>query len=675
MMSERLHRMYELTRTHFYRKYRRAALTGAKLGRIAVGETPCQRAAKLFHTRLEAEEPVIIPGDRFFFTRSREGKYIEVQEGRGIENLTADWELLLTQGVSGRLDAVRRKLAEPEISGESVDFLTAAASMLEDVAAFAGRYAEAAEKSGDAEGAALLRKVPLQPAQTLYEALQSLFFLFSMFHLSGVTLQGLGRMDQYLEPFYTNGLRRGEFNREEAAELFAEFFMMLNRDCDLYSMVQQGDDGESLMLGGCRRDGSDGVNDLTLLLLEVAYDVSMINPKINLRIDSHTPVEILKAGVRLTRRGLGFPQYSNDEVVIPALVKFGYPLEEARDYTVAACWEFVIKDGRDIPNFCLVNLALAADRAIRTALRKNLSFEELLAELKPAIRAQLPPLPEKTVLLPNPLFSAFSGRCIERGLDLHQGGGSHYHFGTLGAGSSTAADSLAAVKKWVYEEQNIAPARLLTALEKNFQGEEELVKQLKDAPKTGDNTPESNMLLQRLFDDYADVLAEIPDNGLGGRLRPGTGSASGYVVLTQTDCPLRVHATADGRRDGEFISSSLSPAPGVRVAGVLSILQTYGQLNYTRLCNGGPITLEFAPVYFRNSEAIEKTAEFLRAFVRSGCQQLQMNVLDRELLQEAQRHPEQHRDLIVRVWGWSGYFVELDKTFQDQIIGRQAYGA
>ncbi len=670
MMSNRLHEMYEKTRAHDYRKFRRMPLPVKELPDLS----PCRAAAEAFLAGVAMEEPVIVPGDRFFFTRTLSGKAVPPQGGIRIENITADWNLLLSRGLTGRMEAARKKLAEPGISAGSVDFLASSIAMMEAVAAFSERYAEAAELAGDAAGAALLRKVPLHPAATLHEALQSVFFLFSMLHLSAVTLQGLGRMDQYLEPYYTRDLAEGRLDRAGAGELLAEFFMMLNRDGDLYGMAQQGDDGESLMLGGSRRNGSGGCNDLTLLLLETAYEVSMINPKINLRVDSHTPEAILRAGVKLTGRGLGFPQYCNDEVVIPALVKFGYPLEDARDYTVAACWEFVVGDGRDIPNRFWINLALAADRAIRTALRENLSFDQLLERIKPEIRAQVPELPARPLLFPNPLFSALSGQCLERGRDLHDGGGSHYHFGCLGCGASTAADSLAAVKKWVYDERRIAPASLLKALEDNFEGDEELVKLLKDAPKTGGDDPESNRFLQLVFNSLADVLEGIGDNGLGGRIRPGTGSAQGYAVLTQTDHPLRVHATADGRRDGEYISSSLAPAPGVRAPGALSILRTFGKLDYGRLCNGGPVTLEFAPAYFRGPEAPAKTAELIRAFVRSGCQQLQMNVLDRELLLEAQRRPELHRDLIVRVWGWSGYFVELDRIYQDQIVGRQAYG-
>jgi formate C-acetyltransferase len=668
MLSGRLQEMREKTRERFYNTRRRPPLGEDEVD--LTGLSPYRAAAELFVRRCRCETPTVFPGERFSFTRTQ-GK-IRYRKTR-IENLTADWELVLEQGVEGRLAVARERLASVAPESESADFLRSSISMLEAVLELAERYAAAADDCGETDTAALLRRVPRHPARTLHEALQSMFFMFSMFHLAGVTLQGWGRMDQYLEPYYRRDFAEHRLTRAEAGELLAEFFIMANRENDIYGMVQQGDDGESLMLGGCRRDGSSAVNDLTLLILETSCDVSMINPKINLRIDSHTPEYILEAGVRLTGRGLGFPQYCNDEVVIPSLVNFGYPLEDARDYTVAACWEFVVKNGRDIPNNMAVNLALAADRAIRRALGEHADFDALLSYIAPAIREQIEmPEPE---LLPNPLFSAFSGRCLERGCDLHAGGGDHLNFGCHGCGSSTAADSLAAVKKWVYDRKEVSPEELLHALETDFRDDGSLRKKMQDAPKTGNDDPETDGYLKFIFDTFADELAKLGKNRFGGRIRPGTGSAQFYVLMTRTDRKFRLGTTADGRRDGEFISSSLAPAPGVRADGIFSILKTYGKLDYRKLCNGGPITLEFAPAYFRNPEAREKTVGFLRAFVNSGCQQIQMNVLDRATLLDAQAHPERHRDLIVRVWGWSGYFVELSKDYQDQIIGRTAYGA
>ncbi|MBR2344302.1 MAG: hypothetical protein IKA71_00765 [Lentisphaeria bacterium] len=674
-MNERVSDIYEKTRNGFYRRYRREQIPAETIAGFYHSMPPYMAVAKALKTILQLETPVIIPGEKFYFTRTLRGNAIPPPEaGRRVENLTPDWEILLRDGVEKRLELIRAQLEKPDPDPESIEFLLSAHEMLSDVITFAGRYADAADAAGNKEAAKMLHKIPASPPENMHEALQAIFFMFSILHLTGCTLQGFGRMDQYLYPFYQHDLDSGLLTRQEAGELLEEFFIMLNRENDLYGMLQRGDDGESLMLGGCKTDGSDAVNDLTLLILETAEKTAMINPKINLRVNTATAEHILRAGLRLAKRGLGFPQYCNDEVVIPALVKFGYPLEAARDYTVAACWEFVVKDGRDIPNCASVNLALAADNAIRTAMREKQSFEQLLENVKAAIRQQVPrPFPK---LLPNPLFSAFSGKCLERARDIHDGGGTHYHYGIHGCASSTAADSLAAVKKLVFDDKKIAPEILLAALENNFDGYQEVRQLLQTAPKTGNDEQLSNAMLNFIFNAFADAIAEVPPDARGGRIRPGTGAAQNYVMMTQfPDHPYYLRATADGRKEGEFFSSSLSPAPGVRANGILSIFRTYGKLPYEKLCNGGPITLELSPAYFRNPDALDRGIQIIRAFVLSGCQQLQMNLLDRETLLDAQKNPEKHRDLIVRVWGWSGYFTELDKAFQDQIIAREAYGA
>jgi len=686
MLSMRLQAMREKTRSGTYRQHRTSSIDFHAVEEECASLPRYRAAARQFSRVLDAETPVIVPGERFQFTRSlgcqiptfpgAEDRRLRARFGI-LENLSPDWELLLRDGLSGRIAAARKKLETVAPESESAEFLRAAILSLENVAEFAGRYADKAESAGEPALAALLRRVPQSPAKTLHEALQSVYFLSAMIRLSGAIHVGFARIDRYLLPFYRADLAAGRQTRESAAELFAEFFLMLNRDNDLFHGMQPGDNGQSMMLGGCSPDGEPADNELTELLLEVSADLAMIEPKLNLRVSSRTSPEVLRAAARLSGCGLGFPQYCNDEVVIPGLAAFGYPLENARGYTVAACWEFVTKNGRDVPNIYSMNLPLAVDRAIRNGLRQKESYRQILdrvpGEIRTLFREEQANIRDP-FFLPNPLFSSFCGECLNRGKDLHFGGGDHFHYGCHGCGSSSAADSLAAVGKLVFEEKTVAPEELLEALEHNFEGFEALRERLReDGPKVGCGDAGADECLRFVFDAFADVLAEVKDNGRGGRVRPGTGSAYNYVAMTQNDGPNRLRATADGRRDGEYISSSLSPAPGVRPNGILSVLNSYGKLDYRRLCNGGPITMELDPGYFHSPEAIEKMTALIKAFVRSGCQQLQLNVLDANVLRHAQQFPEQHRDLVVRVWGWSGYFVELAKAYQDQIIGRQAY--
>jgi pyruvate-formate lyase-activating enzyme len=262
------------------------------------------------------------------------------------------------------LCAIARRVSAPP-GRPRVEFLDCAIETIDAVLALALRYAETARQMGRYDIAAILDRVPAHPAATFHEALQTVRLCHAVLWLSGHYHCGLGR-----------------FDHAAAEELLGEFFISLNKDSDLYPGIQQGDNGQSLMLGGVRRDGSEGVNPLTGMALRVACAVALIDPKINLRVTRHTDLELLALAAELTRIGLGFPQYANDEVVIPGLVAAGYELEDARDYTVAACWEFIIPgQGMEVVNIGAASLPAAADKAICEGCARTASLALLLAEM------------------------------------------------------------------------------------------------------------------------------------------------------------------------------------------------------------------------------------------------------------------------------------------------------
>jgi pyruvate-formate lyase len=233
------------------------------------------------------------------------------------------------------------------------------------------------------------------------------------------------------------------------------------------------------------------------------------------------------------------------------------------------------------------------------------------------------------------------------------------------------------VKQFIYDDGSISPGELLSALEANFVGYEPLCHKLaEDGIKVGNNDAVADELMVTLFDDLAEACENYGRTSRGGILRPGTGSAMYYIWLATGQTGMRepvVAATADGRRQGEPFSANLSPSLGVRVRGPISLLQSFSKIDYQRIFNGGPITMELSDSVFRSAESIRKTAMLVRIFAQLGCQQLQLNSLNLETLLDAKAHPEKHKNLIVRVWGWSGYFCELAPEYQDQIIARHYY--
>ena len=649
-----------------------------------------RRASRLIRRMCEAERPVIEPDERIVFARTvpsvppifSQPDWKRLTAGRTlhelgpISNICADWGMVLSQGLAGRRRVATETLREMASDGEAVEFLEGAIETIDAVLDLAARYREAAERMGAHEVAGILARVPAQPAETLHEALQALRILHAVVWMGGHYHVGLGRFDQYLGPYLAADLAAGRLTVDTAEELVAEFFLSLNIDSDLYPGVQQGDNGQSLMLGGVRPDGSEGVNELTHIALRAALWTNLIDPKINLRITPETDLSLLTLASQLTRKGLGFPQYSNDAVVVPALVRHGYSLEDARNYTVAACWEFIIPGkGMEVVNIGAVSFPAAVDAAIREGLAAGDGFAGILRRTAADIREQVSVAVKsyaRLLLPPAPYYSVVMDGCLERGRDL-SAGLRYNNFGIHGAASSNAADALAAVERLVFKESRLAPAELIAALDADFEGHAALRQRLLgEAPKTG-NDPEADQLLATLFGYFAEACEAIPDNGRGGRIRPGTGSAMYYVWLARGapgDAAPPIGATADGRKKGDFFSANLAPSPNVQMRGPISVLQAFSGIDYKRVCNGGPITMEISDAAFSDAEALRKCAVLVRTFARLGCQQLQLNALNADKLRDAKAHPERHRNLIVRVWGWSGYFCELAPEYQDHVIQR-----
>jgi formate C-acetyltransferase len=654
-----------------------------------------RRAARLTTRQCEAERPLIVPDEQIVFTRTlpalippiySKEDWDLLTNGRTlhelgpISNISADWGQVLAQGLLGRRAAAMASRERCQNDPEAVEFLDSAIETVDAVLALAECYADAARAMGRSELTEILERVPACPPRSFHEALQSLRLLHAVVWLSGHYHVGLGRFDQYMWPYLKADLDSGRLDENQAADLLAEFFISLNKDSDLYPGVQQGDNGQTITLGGVDREGRPSVNKLTYLALQVSRDVSMIDPKINLRISADTELDLLTLATELTRKGLGFPQYSNDDVVIPALVAHGYQLEDAREYAVAACWEFLIPGkGMEVVNIGAVSFPAAVDRAIRQGLVAGENMDRILERVKVDLQQQVHRLAdsyERLLLPPAPYYSVLMTDCLERGQDLSRGA-QYNNFGIHGAGAANAADALAAVQEFVFDDCSVKPLELLTALEANFEGYEDLrLKLAEQAPKVGNDDDRADQFMIRLFDMLAHACENYGKTSRGGLLRPGSGSAMYYIWLAQGHEGMRepdVGATAEGRRRGQPLGANLAPAQGVQIRGPFSVLLSFARLNYQRICNGGPVTMELSDTVFRGEESLRKVAMLVRAFAQQGCQQLQLNSINVDTLREARIHPEWHKNLIVRVWGWSGYFCELSPEYQDHIIARHIY--
>lgn len=648
------------------------------------GLSDLRRATERLTMMMAAETPVLFPLERIVLTRRNPTvpslftktemdmlKATRNLHERGeVCNISVDYTLLLSRGLRDRQNELIASAAAFDKAGEKdkAEYLTMQVAILDALQELCNRYGEQAIREGRQEIADMLTRVPMHAPHTFPEALQMFRILHFAMWLGGNYHNTVGRLDQYLYPYYRSDIDAGRLTKESALEWIEEFFLTFNRDSDLYPGMQQGDNGQSIMLGGLNPDGTDSYNELSELCLKASLELCLIDPKINLRVNRNTPLNVYVLGSELTKQGLGFPQYANDEVVIPALLAYGYEPRDAYNYTVAACWEFIVPGrGMDIPNIGAVSFAAAMQKSVAEQLEGAPNFDALMAAVKDNIRSQVEEgvkAVKNLYVFPAPYLSLMMEGCAESGRDVSLGC-RYNNYGFHGTGIATAADALAAIRKYVYGDRSITKTELLRALETDYAGRDDLLARLRfDAPKMGNNDPEVDDIAVALMDAFADSV-EGQVNERGGIFRAGTGSAMYYVWHAAT-----LPATADGRRAGEGLAANYSPSLFARIKGPVSILQSFAKPHLTRVCNGGPLTLELHDTMFRNEQAIQKVALMVKSFMDMGGQQLQLNAVNRDTMLAAQEHPQDHRNLIVRVWGWSGYFVELDKEYQDHIIKR-----
>lgn len=648
------------------------------------GISPVTRSARMLKALLEAEAPIIIEGESIVATRTitripsifTEEEWEDIRskhtlhERGTVSNLSADYEGIIADGLGKRKESIEARLKDETLTPEQKEFLAAAKESIEAVQSFILKYKACAKNAGLDNVAEVLGAIHTNGATTLHEALQLLRIVHFALWESDCYHNTLGRFDQYIYPYYKSDIEKGTLTEEQAYELIMEFFLACNKDSDLYVGMQQGDNGQSLVLGGRDADGNCLFNEVSRMCLKASYELNLIDPKINLRCDSNTPLEVYKLGAELTKRGLGFPQYDNDDVVIPGLLKLGYSEEDAHNYVVAACWEFIIpKNGMEIPNIDALSFAEIVSNAMNN-LGNHDNYESFYAYIEKKINEECERITaahDNLYFAPAPFLSTIMGGTIEKAKDISEGGNSN-NYGVHGTGLSTAADSLAAIKKFYFEEQSVSLEELTDALKNNFTGHEQLQERLRnEAPKMGVDNDEADSIGCALLNTFAEALRG-KRNERGGIWRAGTGTAM-YYIFHAKDLP----ATPDGRNAGEVLPANFTPSMFLKQKGPVSVMRSFSKPNLQDAINGGPLTIELDESIFRNDETVEKLAMLIRSYIRMGGHQLQLNTLNREKLLDAKAHPELHKNLIVRVWGWSGYFVELDECYQDHIIERIKY--
>lgn len=627
------------------------------------GLSPIERMTRRFEILSAAETPVLLPNEKICFMRTittipecftkDEWKEIKskhhIHEKGYISNLSPNYEDVIRDGL----------LAKREGADEY------GKRMIDAILALTKRYRDEAQKQGKNDIAEVLDRVPAYGARSFREALQAFRIIHFSLWLEGDYHNTVGRFDKYMYPYLKADMDKGIYTKESALDLICDFFISFNKDSDLYVGIQQGDNGQSLVLGGIDEDGNSVYNLLTELSLTASKKLLLIDPKINLRVNKNTPIEIYEFASELTKAGLGFPQYSNDDVVIDALVKHGYELRDARDYVVAACWEFIIpKCGADVNNIGDLSFPGVIDTCLHESLMASETFEDFMGAVENEIYRRCDALCSKVDNLwfvPSPFMNIL----IDGGI---YDGAKYNNFGFHGSGVATATDSLAVIKKYVYDDKTISKEALIEAVDSDFEKHSELLPILRyETPKMGNDEEWVDEISVRILKMFGNAL-KGKKNCRGGIFRAGTGTAMCYLRHAA-----KIGASPDGRRKGEPFGANFSPSLFAKLNGPFSIIKSFSKQDFSSAINGGPLTLEFASSMFADEDSVKKVAALVKAYIDMGGHQLQLNAVNTERMLDAKKNPEGHRQLVVRIWGWSAYFVELDEEYQNHVLLRQQY--
>ena len=609
---------------------------------------------------------------------------------------TLDYETVFAIGFEGLIERIDRRAArlapdEPD-TDEKRCFLEALRLVATGYIDFCRRYADYAlelARETEDEGrrreletiASNCRRVPGQPPATFHEACQAAWFCF--FFLPDAP----GRVDQYLYPLYRQDVEQGAITTEEARELLSCLWIKYFENMGAQAGVSAH---QHLTLGGVKPDGSDASNEITRLCLEVTEDLRLHRPQVGLRWNRNTPKDLLETAVGVLRANCGNPDFCNDEQIVPALVKIGVEPVDARDFSLSGCHE-VIVTGRaqmgsvegfvNMPKILRLALGLEAALGAGADLAGIDDYDKLWAALADAMavvaeRAHRASLARdrQAAALPggNLTASLVVEDCIENVCG-YTCGGARYNFCNWDViGIANLADSLVAIRRLVYDEQAMTLAALIDILRANWQGHDALRLRLyQQFPHFGNDDDEVDHVAARVIETFAAIMKRhTPFRGGEYILGTTAGGENMHIEFGRV-----TGATPDGRQDAAPLADSLGAAQGRDRRGVTALLNSVAKLPHALLPTATTLNVKLDPKLVDGPAGIEKIAALIEGHFLAGGQQCQFNLVNREMLLEAQRCPEQHADLMVRVAGYSAPFTSLWGDLQEEIIARTEHGA
>lgn len=638
----------------------------------------------------------------------------------GDAHLAVNYEKILAFGLKGYEERVKDLKAKLDLTDpDSIDkniFYKAVLIVIEAVHQFAQRYSKLAQKLADKEKdskrkAELLEisricaKVPYEPATSFYEAVQSVWFIQLILQIesNGHSLS-YGRFDQYMYPYYIKDIQEKVITKDEALELLTCLWiktLTINKvRSQAHTLSSAGSPMyQNVTIGGQTPDKKDAVNELSFVVLQSVAQTRLTQPNLTVRYHKNINKAFFDDCIEVMKLGFGMPALNNDEIIIPSFINWGVKEEDAYNYSAIGCVETAVPGkwgyrctGMSYINFPRVLLCAMNDGVDLTTgkrftkgygyFKDMKSYEELLSAWDKTVREMtrysvivenaIDKASERDV--PDVLCSALTDDCIGRGKTIKEGGAVYDFISGLQVGIANMADSLAAIKKLVFEEKKITPIQLWNAILDDFQSDENKKIQamlIDEVPKYGNDIDYVDNLVVEAYDSYLDEIKKYPNTRyhrgpIGGIRYGGTSSISANVGQG-----MGTMATPDGRNAYEPLAEGCSPAHNADKNGPTAVFKSVAKLPTEKITGGVLLNQKMTPQMLSTEENKQKLEMLIRAFFnRLHGYHVQYNIVSRETLIDAQKYPEKHKDLIVRVAGYSAFFNVLSKKTQDDIIGR-----
>ena len=658
------------------------------------GLSPDMRYARAALLVAEQAPLRILPGERIVGSatlREAAGHMTPVAGVQSTSHTTIGFGRALRLGYRGLRAQIAERLARGDLDAKGVDLLEAMQLCLEAAGIWHRRHVELLDQmlepgSGLSHGERekcrrvreTLSRVPEESPATFAEAAQALWFLYAFQRLLG-NWPGLGRLDEMLGPYLQRDLAARRLTLDEARELIAHFWI---RGCEwigAHDFAGSGDAQhyQNVVLGGVDAAGEEVTNEVTYLILDVVEELHISDFPIAVRLNARTPERLLRRVAEVQRHGGGIVSVYNEEVVLEALVRFGYPLEVAGGFANDGCWEVLIPGQT---TFCympfdmlaLLHEVLGLHEPERQAPDYG-DFEALYGAFLQRLRAHVDWFHATadqwaTNAHPAPLLSLLVEDCIERGRGYFDRGSRYNVAAPHAGGMANVANSLVAVKRLVYDERQLTLPEFVAILRADWEGHEPLRRQIANGfAAYGNDDDEADAIMARVFTDYTDLVGAVRERA--GVLRPAGISTFGREIEWAQPGSGR-RASPDGHRRGAVLATNFSPSPGTDRAGPTAAVKSYCKQDLTRVPNGATIELKIHPESVKGEGGLQALVGLLRSFVALRGFYLHVDVVDSAMLRDAQAHPDRYPNLAVRISGWSARFATLRKEWQDMIIAR-----